>query len=334
MRKGLAALAVVGIAATLAVFAFTQAPQFKGLSLYQTSDSAFNNYLAKYGKSYGTVEEYEYRKSLFTAQMEEIAEHNSQNDQTWFKALNKFSDFTPLEVKQVLGGGIAGEHRPHLDEIVEEDPVQVSHGHHMLEQSSPVDWRTQMNPVRDQGQCGSCWSFAAIATLEGRYAIKKGSKVQLSEQQLVDCASSVGCQGCNGGWSSRALQWIQSNGGSASRASYPYTARAGACRSAATAARVSGVSGVSVAKSAIAGGPIAVYVQANGPFMSYGGGIFNGACGQYDHAVTAVGWGSSGGVEYYIIRNSWGTGWGESGHIRVKINGNCKITFDSFPTVA
>jgi len=192
-----------------------------------------------------------------------------------------------------------------------------------------------MNPVRDQGQCGSCWSFAATAALEGRYAVKHGgAKVQTSEQQMVDCAT--GCHGCQGGWSSVALQYVQSAGGAQSRSSYAYTGRQGTCKfsSGSVVARVSAVYGVADAASTLAGGPIAVYVQAQGGFMSYGGGIFNGYCGQYDHAVTAVGWGQSGATSYWIIRNSWGTGWGESGHIRVQINGNCRITFDSYPVVA
>ena len=172
MKKGFAALAVVGVAAAVAVYALTQGGNFSGVNL-NSSDSAFNKYLAKHGKSYATKEEYNYRKSLFEAELASITEHNSRNDASWFYALNKFSDMTELERKQYLGGGIAGEHRPHIE--VEE------HNHHLLTQS-PVDWRSQMNPVRDQGNCGSCWAFAAIATLEGRYAIAKGSKVQLSEQ--------------------------------------------------------------------------------------------------------------------------------------------------------
>ncbi len=68
--------------------------------------------------------------------------------------------------------------------------------------------------------------------------------------------------------------------------------------------------------------------------MSYGGGIFNGVCGQYDHAVTAVGFGNENGVEYWIIRNSWGATWGEQGHIRIQAGGNCLITFDSTPAIA
>lgn len=97
---------------------------------------------------------------------------------------------------------------------------------------------------------------------------------------------------------------------------------------------MSSVSGVSDAKTALSTGPVAIYLEANNGFMNYGGGIFNGACGQYNHAVTAVGWGTSGATSYWIVRNSWGAGWGESGHIRIAINGNCRITFDSYPLVA
>jgi len=225
----------------------------------------------------------------------------------------------------MLGGGIPGEHRPRLE------PLDTSD---LLGAGTSVDWRSQMNPVKSQGNCGSCWSFAATATIEGRYAIKHGSKVTLSEQQMVDCATA--CNGCGGGWASRALQYVQSAGGQMSAASYPYRGVKGGCRfsSGSVQAKVTGVSGVSNAKSALASGPVAIYLEANRGFQAYGGGIFNGACGQYNHAVTAVGWGSSGGVEYWIVRNSWGSGWGESGHIRIAINGACRITWDSYPVVA
>jgi C1A family cysteine protease len=92
----------------------------------------------------------------------------------------------------------------------------------LVEAGTPVDWRSKMNPVKDQGQCGSCWSFAATATIEGRYAIKHGSKVILSEQQMVDCATA--CSACYGGWASSALQYVQKAGGQMSAASYPYIA--------------------------------------------------------------------------------------------------------------
>lgn len=319
-------IAVIGTVAAVAVFALTQAPTLAGMNLHTATDSAFNKYLAKYGKSYATKEEYAYRKSIFDRTASEMASHNSRNDVTWSVALNQFSDMTDAEIKRTLGGGIEGESRPHLD----------SHHQHHLEAAptaGPIDWRNQMNPVKDQGACGSCWAFAAIGSLEGRYAIRYGKKQLLSEQQLVDCAKTS--QGCNGGWSSKALQYLQQAGGSMSSASYPYTARNGACRFNAgqVVAKVSGVNGVADPQAALASGPIAIYVQAQGGFMSYGGGIYNGYCGQYDHAVTLVGYGTSGSVGYWIIRNSWGAGWGESGHIRIQANGNCKLTWDSYPVV-
>lgn len=121
-----------------------------------------------------------------------------------------------------------------------------------------------------------------------------------------------------------------------SSSSYAYTAKKGTCKFSSTSvkAKVTSVSGVSDGKAAASTGPVAVYLEATNNFMSYSGGIFNGACGQSNHAVTVVGWGSSSGNEYWIIRNSWGSSWGESGHIRIKIGGNCKITFDSYPVVA
>ena len=324
MKRGFAALAVVGIAAAVAVFTLNSAP-FSGLNLRYKSDSAFVKYLAKYGKSYENLEEYEMRKALFEERMSLVTDHNAQNDQTWFMAVNQFSDMLPHEISKMMGGGIDGEHREHL-EVIPQEPV--------VRGGTPVDWRSKMNPVRNQGSCGSCWSFAATAAFEGRYAIKKGSKVELAEQQMVDCSTANG--GCGGGWSSKALQYIQTIGGQMSRASYPYTGVKGSCKFSASkvAAKISAVSGVAVAKSAVASGPVAVYLEAGATFQGYGGGIFNGVCGQYNHAVTVVGWGASGASEYWIIRNSWGTGWGESGHIRVLIGGNCRITFDSYPIVA
>jgi cathepsin L len=192
MKRGFAGLAIVGVVAAIAVFALNKAP-FSGMNLSQ-SDSAFARYLAKHGKSYETKEEYEMRKALFDARLQQVTDHNSQNDQTWFMAINHFSDMLPHEIENMMGGGIEGEHRPHLD-VISEEPV--------VRGGTPVDHRGKMNAVRQQGNCGSCWSFAATATLEGRYAIKKGSKVELSEQQMVDCSTAN--HGCGGGWASVAL---------------------------------------------------------------------------------------------------------------------------------
>jgi len=329
MKRGFLALAVVGIAAAVAVFALNSAT-FSGLSLRYKSDSAFVKYLAKYGKSYENIEEYEMRKALFEESIRIFNDHNAQKNHTWFMAINQFSDMLPHEVSKMMGVGINDEHREHLEVIPQEPMVRIV---------NPVDWRSKMNPVRNQGSCGSSFAYAATGALEGRYAIKKGQKVMLSEQQMIDCSTAN--NGCHGGWPSKALKEVQCAGGQMSRASYPYTGAKGSCKFSASkiVAKISAVSGVSngvsAAKIVLASGPVAAYLDPKA-IQKYGGGIFNDfcACPVHNHFVTVVGWGASGSSEYWIIRNSWGSSWGESGYMRLLIGGNCFITFDSFPSVA
>lgn len=147
--------------------------------------------------------------------MDDVNSHNSQNGLGWFKAINRFSDMTPEEIKRYLGAGHQGEIPT---EVLPPYPVTEQH---LQQTASYVDWRSYMNPVRDQQSCGSCYSFAAVATTEGRYAIKYGNnnKVLLSEQQIVDCTRD--CYGCDGGWINRALTFLRYNG-AMSQASYPY----------------------------------------------------------------------------------------------------------------
>jgi C1A family cysteine protease len=127
-----------------------------------------------------------------------IQAHNAQNDATWFMKLNQFSDLSDLEMEDYMG--LAQDYDPaNLTQLV----VEESHGR--LQQGN-IDWRPYMNPVKDQGQCGSCYAFAATATMEGRYAIKRGVRVALSEQVIVDCSAQN--NGCDGGLPSKAFVFI------------------------------------------------------------------------------------------------------------------------------
>lgn len=122
-----------------------------------------------------------------------------------------------------------------------------------------------------------------------------------------------------------------------SRSSYPYVNRQQSCKfkKSEVVAKVSGVSKVSDPKVALASGPITAYIQTSNAFDNYGGGIFNGNCGKnYDHDVAIVGWGVSGSREYWILRNSYGSNWGESGYMKVQIGGKCKLQLESFPIIA
>merc|ERR550537_1182851 len=190
-----------------------------------------------------------------------------------------------------------------------------------------VDWTTKnaVTPVKNQGQCGSCWAFSTTGSTEGANFLKNGKLVSLSEQQLVDCAGSFGNQGCNGGLMDNGFQYIEKNG-ITTESSYPYTGTDGTCNSFTAAVQISGFTDVpskslSGLETAVSGQPTSVAVDAAGSgWQLYSGGVYSGGlfgCGQQlDHGVLAVGYDNDGG--YWKIKNSWGTTWGEQGYIRLK----------------
>jgi len=205
--------------------------------------------------------------------------------------------------------------------------------------TTSFDWRTKgvVTAVKNQGQCGSCWAFSTIASLEGQYAQLTGNLVSLSEQQLVDCASITGNYGCNGGSQQEALiYYSKASVGIATEANYPYTAVQHSCGYS-SSQKVSGITTIGyklagttdetyIAQMLATVGPLAVAMNAT-PLQYYTSGIFSASCsGAVNHGVTLVGYGISGGVNYWIVKNSWGASWGESGYFRiVKGVGQCSI---------
>ena len=214
-----------------------------------------------------------------------------------------------------------------------------------------VDWRTQgyVTPIKDQGQCGSCWAFSAIASLEGQHFKASGKLVSLSEQNLVDCSQKQGNQGCNGGLMDQAFTYIKVNNGIDTEASYPYKAVDEKCKFKAANVGATDTGFIDISSgseddlvTAIATiGPISVAIDASqDSFQFYSSGIYyESACSstELDHGVTAVGYGSQGsGKDFYIVKNSWGTTWGDQGYIMMSRNknNNCGIaTMSSYPTV-
>ena len=189
--------------------------------------------------------------------------------------------------------------------------------------ASSVDWRDKgaVTPVKNQGQCGSCWSFSTTGSVEGAHAIASGKLVSLSEQQLMDCSTAEGNHGCNGGLMDYAFEYIIKNGGLDTESDYPYTARDGSCQSAKQAKHAASITSYkdvtkdsdAQMQSAVDLGPVSVAIEADqSGFQMYKSGVFSGPCGtNLDHGVLVVGY----TAQYWIVKNSWGSTWGDQGYI-------------------
>lgn len=192
-----------------------------------------------------------------------------------------------------------------------------------------IDWTQKklVSPVKNQGNCGSCWAFSAVATLES-FALMNGKTAILSEQQLVDCSKKYGNEGCNGGFNYQGLAYVKDHG-IATGAEYPYTAKTQACKVDGGAFKISSVSvakGCPAVLSALASRPLGVSVDATN-WSHYVSGIFNNCKTNLNHDVFLVGATDA----YWKIKNSWGTTWGESGFIRLAPGNTCGICLDKSP---
>jgi len=194
-----------------------------------------------------------------------------------------------------------------------------------------VDWREKdvLSRVKNQGNCGSCWSFSSTGAIEAVHAISTGTLLNISEQQLVDCSDDYGNNGCNGGSMDNAFKYVIDNG-LCSEKEYPYTAEKDKCKKCKTIVNISDYKNVvsnneEILKRVVYQQPVSVAIQANLPsFQAYSSGIYSDpSCGsQLDHGVLVVGYGYDilHNMDYWIVKNSWGPNWGENGYIRIQRN--------------
>lgn len=266
-----------------------------------------------------TGEEYQTRLGIWLANKRFVNSHNSMVNGFSF-GLNHLAHLTPAEYKSLLGyKGV------HSQLNVKAAPKGAA--------PDSIDWRDKgvVNPVKDQGQCGSCWAFSAIQAFESAWAIGGNTLISLSEQNIVDCVTT--CDGCNGGLMDDAYTYvIQSQGGQFNlEADYPYKAQDGSCEFSkhSPVGKISSfVDSPSKDENALKEnvgtyGPLAIAIDASSIFFQlYSGGIYDPwlcSSTNLDHGVGAVGYGTD-GKDYWLVRNSWGGSWGEKGYIRMVRN--------------
>lgn len=309
-------------------------------SIAEEADWKWAQFKDIHGKSYGNEGEEMHRRSIFEKNLADIIDHNqlfSKGLVTYSKAVNRFTD---MDITEVIGGGL-------LAPNFTSGEVYVPGGNLEIE---PKDWRSVpgvVTPVKDQGDCNSCWAFAVTGAMEGQWALRNYRSFSLSEQQLIDCSSRYGNQGCVGGLMSYAYSYIHGAGGLETEQSYPYRGKDMSCSfdKQKAVANLNGFQYIirgleSDLTDAVAHiGPVAASVMATENFKSYHGGVFvDPTCNTYDlnHGVLVVGFGEAAGLPFYILKNSWGTKFGESGYMRMARGHNnmCGIaSLASFPIV-
>ncbi|XP_075483333.1 senescence-specific cysteine protease SAG39-like [Primulina tabacum] len=299
-------------------------------------------WMRTYGRVYKDRDEKAKRFNIFKKNVEFIEHSNSEGTRTYKLGINEFADLQNEEFRAARNGHKKFTHKKSSTPFRYEGVTDVPES---------MDWREKgaVTGVKDQGQCGSCWAFSTVAAMEGINQISTSKLISLSEQELMDCDRTNDNQGCHGGFMEAAFKFIVKNQGLTTESDYPYQGISNTCNSqkeASSAATITGYEDVpvndeSALLKAVANQPVSVSIDASGAsFQFYSSGVITSDCGtNLDHGVTAVGYGKTeNGTKYWLVKNSWGSDWGEAGYVKVERDveakeGMCGIAMQAcYPT--
>jgi len=289
----------------------------------------WNEFQDMTGNHYLTQSDHDNRFEIFKDNIDIINRHNAQG-LSWWLGVTPFADLTADEFKKKIVGGCT----------LPDDKVRNELTLDASDNPASIDWTTQgvVTPVKNQGQCGSCWAFSTTGAVEGRVAKATGKLNSLSEQELVDCGGVDGNNGCRGGLMDYGFEYVIQQKGLCLEADFPYDAKTETrlCDTKRSACQhydnISGYHDVTKdsteqLEAALVQGPVAIAIEADQTaFQLYKGGVLSGRCGKkLDHGVLAVGYDNRGSTHSWKVKNSWGPSWGENGYIRLckDCNANC-----------
>lgn len=280
--------------------------------------SDFSKFVNKYDKSYDNIGKMESAFYNYVNTVDMISSHNVDTS-GYSIGITQFADMSAEEFNQFKGPGClstkstssCGKFSPSSKSVPDS-----------------IDWTSKggVTDVKNQGQCGSCWSFSATGAMEGAWFVSTGDLVSLSEQQLMDCSTRYGNMGCNGGLMDGAFEYAIDKGGMCSEEEVPYQGVDGTCSDCTPVVKFSGCTDVTPnnqlhLKEAVSNGPVSIAIEADtSVFQHYTGGVISSAsCGtNLDHGVLVVGYGTDGdGTMWWLVKNSWGNTWGDNGYVKI-----------------